>query len=143
MKKWTLIAIGLVAVLGLAAWIGYPQLTGAAPANTTPSETVEAFYSWYIGLPMDQINTAYKDSDYLTEGFVQKVEQIRASFDRGGYDPILLAQDIPNEVKAVEETVSGDTALVRVETSFAGHSFLVELTQVGGEWRISDVRPAR
>ncbi len=62
-----------------------------------------------------------------------------ASFDRGGYDPFLCAQDIPDSVTVDEATISGDTASVAVHTSFAGHAFQVDLKLVDGQWKISDI----
>jgi hypothetical protein len=43
------------------------------------------------------VDGAYRSSEYLTPEFVRKVDEIVASFDKGGYDPFLCAQDISGE----------------------------------------------
>jgi hypothetical protein len=62
-----------------------------------------------------------------------------ASFEYAAYDPFLCAQDIPESISADEAMVSGGAASVTVHTSFAGHSFKVDLQQFGGQWKISDI----
>ncbi len=117
-----------------------PESAGAAPAN--PALTVQAFYTWYLdysetGNPM--ADEAYRSSEYLTEAFVQKVDEILASFEGGGYDPFLCAQDVPQDISVAEMNVSGDEAQVKVQTSFEGHSFDVVLQREGEQWKIADV----
>jgi hypothetical protein len=105
-----------------------------------PEEVVEGFYWWYIGYPGNPMaDGVYRSSEYLADEFVQKVDAIIASFDRGGYDPFLCAQDVPGELTVEEAVVSGDGASLAVHTSFEGHTFTVELRRVDGRWRISDV----
>jgi hypothetical protein len=106
----------------------------------TPEEVVEGFYWWYIGYPGNpMVDGAYRSSEYLADEFVQKVDAIAASFDQGGYDPFLCAQDVPGEFTIEEAVVSGDGASLAVHTSFEGHTFTVELRQVDRRWKISDV----
>jgi hypothetical protein len=113
------------------------------PIPVTPEGAAAGFYSWYIwyarevGNPL--VDGVYRSSEYLTEGFVQKVDGIIASFDKGGYDPFLCAQDIPESFTVDEALVSGDRASLVVHTSFEGHTFVVEAEQVNGRWAISDV----
>ncbi len=108
--------------------------------TTTPGEVVEGFYWWYIGYPGNPMaDGAYRSSGNLTEEFVQKMDEIIASLDRGGYDPFLCAQDIPGELTFEETLVSGDEASVVVHTSLEGHMFTVELQQVDGQWKMSAV----
>jgi hypothetical protein len=82
---------------------------------------------------------SYRSSPYLTAGLVQKVEAIVISFDRGGADPFLCAQDVPESYTLQDVVVSDDIARVVVRTSFPGHGFTVTLQQVDGGWKISDV----
>ena len=42
------------------------------------------------------------------------MDEIIASFDKGGYDPFLCAQDIPGEFAIEKAVVSGDQASVIV-----------------------------
>jgi hypothetical protein len=68
------------------------------------------------------------------------VDAIIASFDdKGGYDPLLCAQDVPESFTVGEAVVFGDTATLAVHTSFEGHGFTVALQRVDGLWRVSDV----
>ncbi|MFP3897642.1 MAG: DUF3828 domain-containing protein [Anaerolineales bacterium] len=116
----------------------------AQPVAEAPEAVVEAFYSWYLdyssetGNPM--VDEAYKSSEYLTDAFVQEVDELLASFEGGGYDPFLCAQDVPQEISVVEMNFSGDhEAQVGVQTSFEGHSFDVLLQREGDQWKIADV----
>jgi hypothetical protein len=119
------------------------------PKATTPEEAVRGFYDWYLassaydeeaGTRLNPLaDGRYRSSEYLAEEFVQKVDGIVASFDKGGYDPILCAQDLPESFTLDEVVLSGDTARLVVHTSFEGHMFTVELQQVTGQWKISDV----
>jgi hypothetical protein len=118
------------------------KITGVT-ARMTPEQVVESFYWWYAGYPGNPLaDGAYRSSGNLTGEFIQKIDEIVASFDRGGYDPFLCAQDVPEEFTLDEPaTVSEDKASLVVHTSFEGHVFTVELRQVDGcgRWQISDV----
>jgi hypothetical protein len=119
------------------------------PEATTPEEAVQGFYDWYLaasaydesaGTRLSPLTDGrYRSSEYLTEGFVQQVDEIIASFDKGGYDPFLCAQDVPESFTVGEAVVFGDTATLAVHTSFEGHGFTVALQRVDGLWRVSDV----
>lgn len=117
-------------------------------AQGNPSETVESFYDWYLayeGNPL--VDQAYKSSDLLSDGFVAEVEETIASFDRGGADPILCAQDRPGEVSVGAAAVSDNTATVPVTQIWnpgtdyeATTSIAVELERVDGQWLITGVQ---
>ena len=134
-----------VAALALTACGPAPE---AAAETAGPEATVEEFYAWYLETIGDRasgefrnplVDGAYRDSELLTPALVASVDELLASFDRAAYDPFLCAQDIPESVSVGEVAVSGQEASVMVETSFAGHSFEVELEMVEGEWLISEV----
>lgn len=118
-----------------------PQLEG--PLINTPDGSVNAFYSWYlwyaknIGNPL--IDEAYHGNEYLSEGFVQKIDEMIESFDQGGYDPFICAQDIPDSISVGSMDVAGDTVQVSVSTSFENHQFNVLLWEVNDRWVITDV----
>ena len=140
--KLALSVLGII--VGLAALLSgcgpAPEPVNASPADATPEEVVESFYTWYVDYPGNpMVEGAYRSSEYLDEAFVQKVDGIIASFDRGGYDPFLCAQDIPASFTVEDAVVSGDEARVVVRTSFEGHSFTVVLRPVNEQWEISDV----
>jgi len=113
------------------------------PEPTTPEGAVSGFYGWYlwyareVGNPL--VDGVYRSSEYLTAGFVRQVDDLLASFEQGGYDPFLCAQDIPESYAFDAATISGDRATVTVHTSFEGHNFVVELGRFDGRWAIDNV----
>jgi len=140
-----LIMVGGLAVLAVSG----PVLLYGAHAQVTdeaaPDEVVTGFYGWYLEAIDLQAGRnplaerSYRSSEFLSHTFVVEVDALLDSFERGGYDPFLLAQDVPDSVEVVEVDVLGDTAHVQVETSFEGHGFLVTLKRADGAWRIDDV----
>jgi hypothetical protein len=142
--------VGSLVALAAAAAIlvtGCSQGPAVSLAQGSPAETVSTFYDWYLayeGNPL--VDEAYKSSEMLSEAFISEVEETIASFDRGGADPILCAQDRPSEVSVGAAQLSGETAAVPVTQIWnAGTeyetttSITVELERVGGEWLISGV----
>jgi hypothetical protein len=69
----------------------------------------------------------------------EKVDEIIASFDKGGYDPFLCAQDIPESFTVDEGVISGKEANLVVHTTFEGHVFTIDLQQVDEQWKIADI----
>jgi hypothetical protein len=152
MKKYWLIGLLVAALLVAAA--GYGILRTASQASTLgPAEVVDAFYGWYLDYIGDRASDtfrnplrdgAYRTSPYLAPEFVTTVDELIAGFEHGGYDPFLLAQDIPTEVNVGEAVVTGKTATVPVSTSFAGHHFTVTLAlETDENWLITAITPAR
>jgi hypothetical protein len=77
---------------------------------------------------------------------IEKVDGIIDSFDRGGYDPFLCAQDVPGEFAVEDAAVSGEEASVVVHgvwnpgTEYESmNDVKVSLLLMEGEWRIADV----
>jgi hypothetical protein len=152
MKGKVILGVGLavvaLSVLAVLAVSG-PAFLYNAQAQVTdevlPEQVVTGFYDWYLGAIDLQagrnplVDRAYRSSQFLSEDFVARVDDLLDSFERGGYDPFLLAQDVPTEVEVGEAVVSGDIAQVLVETSFEGHAILVTLRRVNGVWKIDDV----
>ena len=90
-----------------------------------PAGIATTFYTWYLGYIGDRSRTelhnplvtrAYQGHPLLSETFVQEVDQLLASFDQGGYDPFLLAQDIPTDFSVDPGVVEG-TAIVHLQFS--------------------------
>ena len=111
------------------------------PADS-PEGVVQGFYAWYLDYAESRnplADGAYRSHMLLTERFITEVDELLASFDKGGYDPFLCAQDIPASFAVTEVTVTGQKASIVVETSFAGHRLGVELKQLDGHWRIDDI----
>jgi hypothetical protein len=98
-----------------------PGGCGAAPAPEAsaavegPEAVVTNFYRWYTGYPGNpMVGRAYRSNEYLTGELIEKVDGIIDSFDRGGYDPFLCAQDVPGEFAVEDAAVSGEEASVVV-----------------------------
>lgn len=146
MKGKLILGCGLVV---LAVVVGL-LVAGIGPAEATkevaPEEVVTRFYDWYLGYigegEMRQsplADRAYRTSELLSSEFVAEVDALLDSFERGGYDPFLLAQDVPTSLEVGDAVVLGETALVPVETSFEGHGLSVTLKVIDGEWKIDGV----
>ena len=110
----------------------------------SPQEVVTKFYRWYIGYPGNPlVDEEYRTSPYLAESFVQEVDETLASFDRGGADPFLLAQDIPEQFTVDEATISGEQASVAVNLYWGGNPTpsprQVDLALIDGEWKITRI----
>jgi len=109
----------------------------------TPDAVVMAFYNWYLDYAAASnplVDKAYHDSPYLTADFANHVDEIIAGFDRGGYDPFLCAQDVPDYVMAQSFIMNGPTPSILVQTSFDHHFFTVDLRQMDGDiWQVSNV----
>jgi hypothetical protein len=137
--------LALVAALGLSGCGPVPE---AAADEAAAEVVVEDFYTWYLNYIGDRasgefrnplVDGAYRESEQLDPAFVESVDELLGSFEFGAYDPFLCAQDIPEEIFVGEAEVDGDSALVPVETSFAGHAFEVSLSQLDGQWKIADI----
>jgi hypothetical protein len=119
-----------------------------------PEEIVISFYETYLesfNLGSEErdnplVARTYRNSPYLHPTFVEAVDALLVSFETsdqpGGYDPFLLAQDVPQHVTVADVRTFDDISHVRVATSFEGHELLVTLTRVKGNWRIMAVNPA-
>lgn len=118
--------------------------TNPDPTARTPEEVVDRFYSWWIHYPGNPLaDQMYQGAGlYLTQDFIEEVTETIASFDGGGFDPILLAQDVPEAIVAEPAELDGDTAMVSVSTTFQGHTFTVRLMREGAIWKIDGVIPA-
>lgn len=125
----------LIMLAAMAAGCSQP-----VTASASPDEVVNAFYRWYLGYPGNvMVDRAYRDSEYLTAELEVGVDAILDSFSGGGYDPFLCAQDIPDSITVSEPIVSGDTATVSANTSFAGHGFEVVLRMDQDGWQINAI----
>lgn len=138
----------VVAAVATLAFVILPAVAGArygfapqpAPVEPSPDQVTQDFYAWYIGYAQKAnplVDKAYRNSEALTRDFVARLDEFTAGPMM--FDPLLCAQDVPTSVSATATQVTGATATVHVETSFAGHAFDVRLTQVGGAWKIAEV----
>lgn len=145
--------LGLAAVLLIGcspvpagpAGLAVVRTMTAEAARPSPEEVVASFYAWYIDYPANPLVVgSYKVHEYLTDAFCARVEETLASLKngQGGFDPILLAQDVPESVTVERVDIDGDTAVALVSTSFAGHFLEVGLVRQEGQWLIDRVSPA-
>lgn len=110
---------------------------------SAPEQVVQQFYDWYVsyqGNPL--VDKAYQGNELLSPAFIAHLDD----FTRNGQwrvDPVLCAQDVPNEVTAHPAQVSGERASVEVTTSFTGHRLTVELAKARGAWTIDKVACSR
>ena len=117
----------------------------STPAS--PEQVVESFYAWYLDDTGNVLSGgAYRASEHLTGELVQQVDGIVASFDRGGYDPFLCAQDVPARFTVDELVASDEEATVVVHEIWnPGTEFesvldiAVTLRMVDGVWKIAHV----
>ncbi|MGD8854946.1 MAG: DUF3828 domain-containing protein [Chloroflexota bacterium] len=128
------------------------ETTEEPVAAKTPEETARAFYDWYLAYIGDpgsdnfqnpMVDRAYRDSAYLTAGFVQAMDELLAGWESeyGGlpHDPFLCAQDIPTEIAVESVFYNGETASVLVGTSFADHFITLDVQEDEGAWLIDDI----
>jgi hypothetical protein len=150
------LAVGVIGVGALVALLvsGCAALPAAdaSVVDETPEQVVEEFYAWYLDyVAYDEqagarknalVDGAYRSNEHLTEDFVVQIDDLLASMreeNRGGYDPFLCAQDIPEHVNVTDTQVTGDQAQVTVETSFPNHHFTLQLEDGDAGWQIADI----
>ncbi len=125
--------------------------TPTIAVSLTPEQVVEQFYTWYVGYigerGSDQmrnplVDKAYHSSPHLTARLIQEIDEIIASFDKGGYDPFLCAQDIPTTITVETMDVTDNLARVAVHTDFPGHLLHLDLVRDQGIWKINRINRA-
>jgi len=143
-------------LIGAALVVSGCGSNAQASTDVAPEAVVARFYAPYAAFRADPAaecpnmlgSKSYRDNEDLSAGFIQKVDEIIASFDKGGYDPFLCAQDIPGEFRFDAAQVSDDGQTARVvmhevwnpNTEYENvHDVAVELALVDGAWKISDV----
>jgi len=146
------LSVSMALALALGGLIGCgpaPAPAAASSAPAAPESIVESFYRWYIDYPGNALaDGAYRSSEVLSEAFIQEVDEIIASFDRGGYDPFLCAQDLPGSFSVDEATIApeGDQATVVVHQMWnpgteyeSTHDLTVALRMQDNAWKIVDI----
>jgi hypothetical protein len=119
-----------------------------------PQQVTERFYNWYLETIGDHsdgnftnplVEGLYRDSEYLTPSFVIRIDETLAGFDHAGFDPILLAQDIPVSFEVQDPSINGTEATVVVLRYWGGNPeptpMVVHLLLDDGCWLIDDVTP--
>lgn len=89
----------------------------------TPEGMANAFYAWYLGYMGDRAegvfnnpltDRAYRDSQFLSSGFTASVDEMLSKETLSGFDPFLLAQDIPSDF-SVDPGLTEDSAVVHLQ----------------------------
>jgi hypothetical protein len=129
---------------GVSLSLALSGCSDPASASAPPEQVVEEFYRWHLGYPGNSlVDRAYRDSKYLVPSFVQQVDELLSTFDKGGFDPFLLAQDLPEEITVDDAVIEGGVARVLTHQKFAGNpnlrDIIVELARIADEWKITDV----
>lgn len=139
-----------------------PATETAAPVpatieEATPQQVTQSFYEWYLGFTADRgdgsftnplVEGLYRNSEYLTARFVADIDETLAGFEVAGFDPILLAQDVPVSFEVPEATADSaaadtDATTVAVHFYWGGNPDpsvrMVHLVRQDGRWLIDDV----
>lgn len=155
--RFGIFSVGIVALLVVAVLVGaglYGGATAQEGARTNadaPEQVVADFYDWYLGyigkgetMRNPLVDGVYRECGYLTDDFVTEIDETLASFDQGAFDPILMAQDVPERIDVGASDVAGDKATVTVEMYWGGNPTPTERTvtlfKIDGAWKIAGVR---
>jgi len=102
----------------------------------TPEEVAYGFFHWY----MYNNTRSLGESADVTEEYKQKIARIREEMTGPGYDPVIFAQNIPEEFTIEKAGIVGKTASLIVNLEFASPRILkVELLLVDGKWKINGI----
>lgn len=130
--------------VGLTAACAHVEATGI-----TPDAVVKEFYDSYLEMVSDPtsedfqnplVNREYANFNALSPAFIMQVDELLASFEFGGYDPFLCAQNIPEAIQIDEVQTIKDTAEITVSSSFGNHQFTVLMELMEGNWLINDIQ---
>lgn len=105
----------------------------------SPTETVQAFYDWYLGYIGSGENfrnpladRAYRAAPYLAPRMIQQVDSLA---DAGlQYDPFLCAQDIPADIHPVASFYNHGRPVVVMGSSFSDHYLVADLMRTNFNW---------
>jgi len=125
------------------------QISNITCANN-PTGTAKAFYTWYLAYIGDRaagkirnplVDKAYRESGFLSEGFIQELDDLIA--DGITTDPILMAQDIPQDF-SVDLTTEDKNAIVHLQFgSGTAQRLKVSLIQEMGTWKIDSIEQVK
>jgi hypothetical protein len=143
-KRHTIFALGMAILFMMVFGGGLTMVRARVPS---PERVVEDFFRWYVTYPGSPLaDEAYHTRDDLTAACVRRVDETVASFERGGYDPFLCAQDRPGAFAVEEAEIAGGNAHVIVELVWnpeTPYEFTrdlgVNLEWVEGQWRIAEI----
>jgi hypothetical protein len=140
-KNFTKIA--LTVILASAAIVGSGYAYNGYNKANDPLEITSDFYQEWINYEANPLaDKLYQDNSALSSDMEEKIESMVKGFDKGGYDPVLLAQDKPESIEMETTRVSDKVALVTVTETFGGtqKEIKVDLIKNGSGWQINDIR---
>jgi putative hemolysin len=152
-KRFTLFVLALSLLFIFSGCQASNEAGEIAPEATTPVEVTENFYNWYFdyigepdteGMKNPLVDRAYRSSPHLTAAYITKVDMILTSFDQGGYDPFLQAQDFPQSFTVEEDYTAESDACVIVHEQWTGsptRDLTIDLVREDGAWKINNIRP--
>jgi hypothetical protein len=121
-------------------------LIGNITCDFTPEGTAKAFYTWYLGtigqrtdgeLHNPMVEGTYRESGFLAPGFIEELDALVSN--PLPVDPILLAQDIPQNF-SVDPGTEDETAIVHLQfgTDRVRH-LKVSLVTETGNWLVDSI----
>ncbi len=140
-NKKIFFSVIITAVLATAIIVGTSYAFKLVGSKNTPEQAVNNFYQEWInhdGNPM--VDKIYSDNPLVTASLSQQIDSILASFDKGGYDPVLCAQDKPQNFSLGQVTIDGNNASVVLTENFGGSekSIIVSLKK-DFDWQIDNI----
>jgi len=142
MTSKNILTVGLTVVIASAIIVGGAYAVKNWQDRPGPGETVLKFYEdWvkYEGNPLaDKI---YRDHVAVSSEYAEKVDRILASFDKGGYDPILCAQDKPESIEIEDIAEKDGSASVVMMANFYGTEKKLDINMkfAEGKWQITNI----
>lgn len=112
----------------------------------SPEGTAKAFYTWYLAYITEQgledpqnplVEKAYRDAGFFSTGMVKYLDELTAG--PLAADPILLAQDIPQDFTVDPGEVEG-IAIVHLQFGTENfHHLRIEMIDELGNWKIDHI----
>ena len=147
------VVVALCLAVGLAAWAAFfsPQAMAAEDDARAIVSVVSTFYTNYIAALRKSFAGEKPDYDFRRQpeadaAFVRKIDKLIKEAENSeaglGYDPILMAQDVPTGMRYAKPAIKGGSAELIAYTLWDGgskHALCVSLAKKGGVWRIVDV----
>jgi hypothetical protein len=136
-------SVALTVVLATAAIAGVSYaLKGALNQSESPEKTTEKFFAEWIASKQNPLFAkAYQNNPYLTKQMEDEITNIVASFDKGGYDPILCAQDKPSSMSYTLLEQKNNKAFVEAKQDFYGTEKKIKIKLIKNKsgWQIDNI----
>jgi hypothetical protein len=143
MQKEILIKSTLTVILTTVIIAGSTYAYGAYNKANDPLEVTGYFYQEWLSYQDNPLSDKlYYNNPALSAEMEDKIDRIVSGFDKGGYDPVLLAQDKPDSIEMEITRRSDRSAVVTVTEIFSStrKELKVDLIKEGWKWQISDIR---